>query len=441
MLIVSSVDSIRNLPSAALFGPSLIFFYILAALVFLIPTAYVSAKLSSALHEEGGIYHWVRTAFGAKWAMLAIWLQWINTMIWCPTILAFISGVVAYLIHPELANNKYFLMGGILVIFWILTFFNLFGVQISARITAICATIGTILPIFLLIALGFIWIGMEKTVQIDITLETIFIPGKEYWTSLVAIAGSFLGIELAGVHSAEIHNPQKNFPKAIFFSCSIIFSSMLFGSLAIAYVLPAHQINLVAGSMEAIAYFFNAFGLGHLSDLIVILIVIGSIGGLINWVISPAKGLLHAAEFGFLPPFLRKKNNHGVSVNILLIQAVIVTFISSLFLLISSVNAFYWFLLAISTELYMLMYILMFLSAIHLRNSIPAQRGLLFAMILLGLFGTTLITIVSFIPPPHVELAQGAKYALLIGISNVVAILPVVFFFRYKKKKNHQLHI
>ena len=70
----------------------------------------------------------------------------------------------------------------------------------------------------------------------------------------------------------------------------------------------------------------------------------GSIGTMINWLISPAKGLLHAAEFGFLPAFFTRKNKAGVASNILLAQACLVSLVFLVFLLEPSINGFYWFL-------------------------------------------------------------------------------------------------
>ena len=146
LLIVSAVDSIRNLPASALFGTPLIFFFILSAFIFLIPISLVAAELSAIFPEKGGVYHWVHKAFGEKMGMLAIWLQWINTMVWYPTILSFIAGTAAYLISPDLAENKTYLIGAILIIFWGLTFINLFGLHVSSKVNSICVLIGTMFP-------------------------------------------------------------------------------------------------------------------------------------------------------------------------------------------------------------------------------------------------------------------------------------------------------
>ena len=133
ILMIAAIDNIRNLPAAALFGSSLIFFFVLSALIFLIPTSLVSAELSAAFPEKSGVCQWVNMAFGKRWAMVAIWLQWINTMVWYPTMLSFIAGTFAYLIDPQLAENKTYLVASILFIFWSMTFINMRGLNVSIR--------------------------------------------------------------------------------------------------------------------------------------------------------------------------------------------------------------------------------------------------------------------------------------------------------------------
>ncbi len=133
LLITSAIDNIRMLPQTALFGSTLIFFFILSAVIFLIPVALVSAQLSSSSTEHGGIYHWACLAFGPKFGLLAVWLQWINTLVWFPTILSFIAGTAAYFFNPELANNKTYLISVILIVFWGMTLINLSGVHRSAK--------------------------------------------------------------------------------------------------------------------------------------------------------------------------------------------------------------------------------------------------------------------------------------------------------------------
>ena len=99
---VIAVDSLRNLPISAEYGFSLVFFYVVAALFFFIPIALISAELATGWPKTGGIYVWVREAFGTKTAFFTIWLQWIYNIVWYPTILAFLAATITYLIDPQL---------------------------------------------------------------------------------------------------------------------------------------------------------------------------------------------------------------------------------------------------------------------------------------------------------------------------------------------------
>jgi len=444
LLIVAAIDSIRNLPAAALFGTDLIFFFVISALIFLIPTSLVAAELTSLFPDKGGVYHWVKMAFGEKSGMLAIWLQWINTMVWYPTILSFIAGTLAYLFDPLLACNKVYLLSVILLIFWGLTFLNLLGIKVSTKVNTFCTLIGMVFPIVLLLVLGAVWVFSGEPVHIHVNAETLIpsLGASTQWVALIAIMASFLGMELAGVHVADIREPQRNFPKAVLLSSAFILFTMLFGSLSIAFVLPADQINLVAGVMQVFANFFEKFHLSGWLPVLTVLIVVGSIGGLINWVISPAKGLLHAAEYRFLPPYFVKTNRHGVASRILIGQGIVVTLFCLGFLLHPTINAVYWFLTALSTGLYMLMYVLMFLAAIKLHYKyihrpkafkIPGKDVGVWTTCVLGLIGCTITLVVGFFPPDHIHIESVGTYALTISLGFLGAVLPVFYFYKRRK--------
>lgn len=445
LLIVAAIDSIRNLPASALFGSQITFFFLFAAIIFLLPVAFAAAELSALFPDKGGVYYWVKEAFGEKIGMLAIWLQWINTMVWYPTILSFIIGTFTYLLHPDMVNNKIFLTSSILILFWGLTFINLFGIQISAKINSFCALIGTIFPMALIVFLAGVWIFQGSPIQCSFSASGL-LPSFSHprdWATLIAIMSSFLGMELAGVHVSDIKDPQRNFPKALFVAAFIILTTMLLGSLSIAIVIPVGEINLLSGVMQFFGAFFSNYHLHWPIPLLAILIVIGSTGSTINWLISPAKGLLQAGQYGFLPPFLAKTNRYGVASRILVLQAVFISLFCLLFFFVPSVNAFYWFLTTLSTELYMIMYVLMFLATLRLHYvikkrphtfKIPGKHAGIWIVSILGLFGSLLTIFVGFFAPSYIQIASPFRYMLMIGIGNLVTISPVSLFYLYKNR-------
>lgn len=444
LLITSAIDSIRNMPTTALFGPQLVFFAILGALFFLIPVGLVAAELGTGKGLGGGIYSWVKRAMGEKMAFLSVWLQWINVMVWYPTILSFIAGTAAYLINPQLINHAGYLVAIILCVFWGQTLLNLQGIKIAAQVASWCAIIGMVIPMLLILVLGFIWMFSGLPLQIQFTTSTMLphITHSDSWISLTAIITSFLGMELAAVHVKDVENANKAFPRALACAAFFILATTILCSLVISWVLPQKAINLVAGTMQVFSSFFNAYHIAWLLPVLAVMIVVGSFGSMVNWIIAPARGLLFAAEDGFLPKFFSRINRHGMPHNVLLLQAVLVSVMCLAFTLMPSVNGSYWLLTDLSTELYLLVYILMFIAALILKFKYPHEKagftlgGGKIGMSVVcgfGLFGCLVSFCIGFLPPGSISVGTNLHYVTTFAISIVVMIVPVFGFIWYKK--------
>jgi amino acid transporter len=450
MITVGSVDSIRNLPATALFGSQLIFYFLLGAVFFLLPTALVSAELSSGWAQEGGIYIWVKEAFGKKMGFLAIWLQWIENVIWYPTILSFVGGTLGYLINPLLVENPMFLWGIIVASFWGATFINLRGMRSSAYFSNICALFGLLLPMAFIIGLGAIWLLSGNPSNIKLSVKDI-LPhwgDASMWVSLTAVMMSYCGIEIATVHANEVDNPQKAFPKALVISVVIILFTLVLGSLSIAVVLPRSEINLVAGIMQAFDAFFGRYHMGWFIPLIAVMLVMGGLGNVSNWIIAPTKGLMVAARDGNLPLIFQRENQHGAPVVMLISQAIIVTLLSGLFLFMPSVNGSYWLLTALAAQLYMLMYFLMFITAITLRiRQADHHRefripGGLCGMILvsaIGLTGVCATFVVSFMLPEGINVGSSAHYETILILGLILMCLPPIVASWFESKVSRRI--
>lgn len=448
MITVGSVDSIRNLPVTALFGSQLISFFILGAFFFLIPAALVSAELASAYAQQGGIYIWVKKAFGKRTGFLAIWLQWIENVIWYPAILSFVAGTVGYLISPQWANDPLFLCLIIISCFLGATLVNLRGMHASALFSNICAISGLLLPMSLIIILGAMWIigGNPMQIRLDIASITPHWQDRTMWVSLTGIMLSFCGIEIATVHANDVRDPQRAFPQALLYSVGIILSTLVLGSLAIAVVLPNNDINLVAGIMQAFDAFFARYHLAWLMPVVAVMLVLGGLGGVSNWIIAPTKGLLVAAYDGNLPLLFQRTNRHGAPYCMLLTQLIIVIALSSLFLFMPSVNGSYWLLTALAAQLYMLMYLLMFAAAIKLRIKAPEVRGAfripggLLGLLLvggIGIIGVLATLVVSFMPPSGINVGSIGRYETTLIVGLIVMSMPPFVFLWWQGKKAH----
>lgn len=444
---IAAVVSLKGLASEASYGLSAIFYYLFAAIMFLIPVSLISAELAAGFPEEkGGVYVWVREAFGKRLGFLAIWLQWIQNTIWFPTVLTFSAVSIAFIgANPNssnvaLANNKLYVAIVCFVIYWGATLVNLKGISASSKISKIGGLIGTIIPAILLILLAGAWLFSGKPLEMNTNIHTL-VPNLSNINNLVLASSIFLyfaGMELSSVHVTEIKNPQKNYPKAIILASIISVTIFILGTLAISFVLPSNSINLTQGLFIAFDKYLTTFHLGFLSPIIFTMLVIGVIAGVSTWIGGPSKGLLTVGHQGMLPPFLQKTNKNGIQINILLVQGFIVSILILLFTFMPSIQSVYQVLTQLTSILYLVMYMLLFLSGIKLRIkypnmkrefSIPMGKMGMFLLGGLGMFSALLAFILSFMPPSQIQIGSTLNWYLILGIGFVVFItIPLIIY-------------
>ncbi len=198
--------------------------------------------------------------------------------------------------------------------------------------------------------------------------------------SSVLIVSSFFtyaGVEVNAVHVDELRDAPREFPRAILVAVILILLIFILPTLAISVAVPSAGISLTAGVMQAFRYLLGHFGLSVLVPVIAIGLVVASISGLLDWLTGPSTGLLDIGrQRGYLPPFFQKVNSNGVQVRILVAQGIVITLIGLLYALVPTVSRAYWMFAALATEVYLIMYVLMFVAARNLRRRQPKHpRG------------------------------------------------------------------
>ncbi len=454
MINVAAIGSVKNWPVTAEYGFSSIFYLLLAALIFFIPVSLVSAELATGWPKSGGVFVWVKEAFGHRTGFLAIWLLWAENAIWYPTILSFIAATVAYIFDPALSSNTTFTLTIILASFWAATLANLLGMKISGWISTFGVVFGTFIPGGLIIILGMIWYFTGRPLEITMSWDAL-IPNMGSIEQLVLFTGillSLCGMEMSAIHARDVKHPQKDFPKAILLSGVLIIGMSILGVLAIASVIPQKEISLVAGSMQAFSYFVNAYGLNWITPYIAILIALGAFGSLSTWVIGPTKGLLAAARDGDLPPYFRAVNKEGMPKRLLMVQAIFVSLLSLVFVFMPTVSAAFWILSAIVAQLYLVMYILLFAAAIKLRYKrpkverpykIPGGKLGIWIVAGVGLVSSVFTMIIGFFPPSQIETGSVLFYVLFLVLAVVLACCApsIILLFQkpdWKKQLSHE---
>ena len=441
---VTAVVSLRGLPAESVYGLSSAFYYLFAAIVFLIPTALVAAELAAMYSDkQGGVFRWVGEAMGARMGFLAIWIQWIQSTIWYPTVLTFGAVSIAFIGMDQthdmaLASNKVFTLIVVLAIYWVATFIALKGLSWVGKISKWGGLIGTIIPAGLLIVMGIAYLASGGTNNMDMSQG--FFPDLSKFDNLVLASGIFLfyaGMEMMGVHVMDVDNPRKNYPKAILLGALVTVLIFIFGTFSLGFIIPAKEVNLTQSLLVGFDNYLSYFKVSWASPIVAIARMFGVLAGVLTWVSGPSKGIFAVGKAGYLPPFLQKENSNGVQRNILLIQGAVVTLLALLFVVMPSVQSFYQILSQLTALLYLIMYMLMFLSAIVLRyrrssKERPFRLGgnaTMWVISGIGFLGSLLAFVLSFIPPA--QIATGSTtvwYSVLFGGAFVVIIMPFIIY-------------
>ncbi|MDD1769751.1 MAG: APC family permease [Methanomassiliicoccales archaeon] len=444
MINVAAVLSIRNFPSMAMYGWSSVGWYLIGTLLFLIPISLAGAELATGWPKGGGVYAWCKEAFGEKGGFTAVFCEWSNNLVWFPTVLAFVASTLAFAITPDLANNSIYMFSVMMVAFWGTTFIAFMGEGVTSKFTNIGVIIGSIIPAVLIIGFGVAWLAGGNTLAIPPFSFDQLIPqiNGETFPFFATVILLFAGMEMAGFHALEVKNPQKTFPRAMFFSAIIILIITILGTLAIAFVIPPDQLNLASGVMQALQYFFAAYNLSWLVAPMAILITLGGIVLLAAWLIGPALGLGIVAKEGNMPPMFNKTNKKGSPMGVLVVQALIGTAISLLYVFLPSVNQAYWLLSAITVELLCVVYFLIFASLIKLRYSQPdtprsyrIPGGMIGVWIVggAGLVGIVLCFIAGIMPPSGIFSSGPLAYVLTILAGTALLAVPPLIFLKLRK--------
>ncbi len=450
MMTIIAIDSLRTLPFSAAYGTALISYYAIAALCFFLPVAYATAELATGWPNTGGIYVWVREAFGELAGFMTIWLQWVYNIVWYPTILAFIAATSATLIQPALADNKYFMFLVILGVFWGSTLLNCFSLRVSSYLSTIGALIGTLLPMLVISLLGILWIAQGKPMQINFNLQQLVPHFHDVndLSFLLAVIFGLVGVEVSATHADDVVDPGRTFPRAIFYATIIILASLILSSLAIAIVVPTTQLNIITGLTQAFAAFCQRYQLTGLYSSICCLIIIGGIAGVSTWVISPTKGLLVATRDGSAPAIFGKTNQYGSPVVILLLQAIICSLLSGVFLFMPSVSSSYWLLTAMTAQLAMMVYIALFASLIKLRYTqphierrfrIPGGKFGVWLVGGLGLASCLFAIVLGFIPPSQLSIGHVFTYECILILGIIGFCIPPIIIYTMKQRYSRTL--
>jgi len=441
LLTVASVGNLGSASALAVTGLGSVFLYVLPALVFLVPISLVAAELAAGW--PGGVYSWVSQGISAPMGLLAVWCEFAQTIFFYPALLAYVADTLAYPFDPGLASNGVYTAVVIIGLFWGGVLLCSLGPTLVAKLGSRGTGIGTLGPAAILLGLGIAYLVQGHHPDAPMTARHILPPWNGL-ASIVLIVNSFFtyaGVEVNAVHVNELKNPAREYPRSIFLAMALVLAVFIGPTLAISWVIPSARISFTVGVMQAFDGLFDHFGLGFAVPVIAIALAVGALAGMISWLDGPSEGLLLIGRRrGFLPPYFQKVNRNGIEVRIIATEGVVITLIALLYAFIPNVSHAFWIFTVLATQVYLIMYVLMFIAAIRLRRSGQAQRPggyrapALGLLCVLGIVSSVAALVIGFIPPAQFSHLNPVKYTLeIVAAIVVIGLVPPALMHRFRR--------
>lgn len=367
-------------PTAAI-GNSQYFWWIFLIIAFCIPYGMISAELGTTYPSEGGMYDWVKRAFGAKMASRVAWNYWINFPLWIASLAVAVTDVVAGIFDIEL--NIFWLLVLQLGYTWLVSILGTKRIGESKWIV----NIGTFCKILFMVGLGILGIYVfiktgESANPIESAMDllpTLDLLGLSF---LSVIIFNFLGFEVVATFVDDMENPKREIPKAL------IIGGVL---MALFYILPATGVNIAmtleeaeaAGITDSFLILLTRIGVNaDITRAIVIIVglmfIYTMVANIVSWSFGVNSVAKYSADDGGLPKVFSKTNKEGVPYMSSIMNGIVASVIIIIGIILGEVSEsasnLFWTFFSLSLVTLLISYIPLFLSFIKLRKTDKTER-------------------------------------------------------------------
>lgn len=443
LFYVVAIVGLRWLSTAAAAGPSALVIWLIAAVSLFLPLAFATIELAARHPEEGGIYVWVRHAFGDFAGFMAAWLYWVSNLVYLPGALYFLAGNALFIGGSKwqaLSDSPAFYVAVSVIGVAIGIGLNTVGLSVGKRLHNLGGQ-ATWLTVGILCVMGFIALlhfGSATDFGHRALRPSTRLTDIYFWTT---IAFAFSGFEAASLMGEEIHDARRNVPRAVAIAGLIIAAIYLLGTASILVALPSSEVGEIQGLLQAIERASLRAGMPWLAPVTAALLTVAALGATSAWLAATARLIFVTGVDRYLPPqFGRIHPRWGTPVAALVVQGVGAVVFAILGQLGASVKSAYDFLVSMGVITYFIPYLLMFAALLKAQGQAPppgARRGpggapMAIAMSLLGM-ATLAISIVLAVFPPG---EGGSGSMRILAATVLVTALGVALYLRALRKRS-----
>ena len=451
-MILFSVSAILvgdTIASSAAMGVQGLTFWIILGVLFFIPYGFVTAELGAAWPDDGGIYVWVREAFGPMWGTVTAWLYWVNVALWAPSVfvLFIYTASAAFGLAVPLWGEALI----VIALIWVMVAIGVLPMKYSKWVPNLSA--GVKIIVFVVLGLAGVAAAMKGGGLANSFALKEWMPVFSFnnLTYLPVVVYSLMGFELMSSVGDSIQDPKRDIPKMIFGAGGAILFTYMFATFGILAVIPVADIEIETGIVDALRPAFESV-LGAAAGPVFAIVAIGVLftflGNMVTWSIGANESIAATGMDETAPGvFGHKHPKNGTPDYAFYLMGIIATVVTiATYALFGDNEGIFWAIFSLSSVVFLLPYVLMFPTIVVLRRKFPNQPRPY--TVPLGNAGAwiwatlcelgILITLALFFFAPPEDTPLGAFYTITIG-GTIVSIAVGFWLYFHAKNKGAQL--
>jgi len=265
-LVFTQILFIVGLPwvgVAAKQGPSHIVLWLLATLLFYIPSALVVIYLNRTMPLEGGVYQWAKLGLGRLVGFIVAWNLWLFAILNTSEIGLQLTQYIVYISGPAsegMTGDPWFIGAVNVVVIGALVVITVIGLGVGKWVHKAGGAL-MVLTFATIVLLPLInWFNGSLKSYEPVTfampvwnLMTLNLLGKMGF-------GAFGGFEYVAIHAGEARDPVRTIGRSVAIAAPIIALMFILGTSAVLMLVPQDQIDLIAPVPQVLNVGFGPLG-------------------------------------------------------------------------------------------------------------------------------------------------------------------------------------